>query len=54
MKLPKQSAPIERFAAPSAKSNLSGVEASLFRLPEDILPTKSVFFPNSPPILTTF
>jgi hypothetical protein len=28
MKLPKQSAPVERFAAPSVKSTASGVEAS--------------------------
>jgi hypothetical protein len=28
MKLPKQSAPIERFAAPSVKSTSGGVEAS--------------------------
>jgi hypothetical protein len=30
MKLPKQSAPVERFAAPSVKSTASGVEASSF------------------------
>jgi hypothetical protein len=28
MKLPKQSAPVERFAAPSVKSTSGGVEAS--------------------------
>jgi hypothetical protein len=36
MKLPKQSAPVERFAAPSVKSTSSGVEASGWGWLEDI------------------